>query len=708
MDSGRVRRQIWAIPTTTTSTSREHCTPFELPSNGLLTIDQTSVLTLTQNAVFQPECTSQASAASNASTSDSSVIDLRDPFYASTSPQIYAIAAATVISYTLVIMLFITPRTFLLGGTPGSGGFLGGHGMISGASGSTSIVGAGRRPWLQKIAAVTVAISLTIATVDTFKVAGQQYDLGYQDATLLTDEVVGGLEIRIVRVVSDTFLWLAQVQTLIRLFPRHREKVIIKWAGFALIVLDTIFSILDNFDDESPKTRPRSFVDAIPALSYLFELALSLLYAAWVIYYALEKRRFAFLHRKMRNICLVALISLTAVLIPVVFFVLDISKPDVAGWADYMRWVGAAAASVVVWEWVERIEALERDERKDGILGREIFDGDEMLEVTPSSEFNWPRARQEDSGGGGGGLGEAPVRNGWNGVSNIANFVVRPRLPPGYSQHTRAQPNAHGSNRPEAFMSGAMQPLAVSHDLQPAAPAQVASPISRADTTSAASTVYAIHYHPISESTSPTPEGPAALPDNRMEVCEPRTALCVPKMESTALGKDLDRKTKTTSPNVPASPQGNSTDRRRTLPNPFKRRRGSPPVEVSHVYESSQAVATVREQRQPRSIRSLAHSLKFNRRPPRSIAKTSDKVLPVVVVPAQQHRGRNWSPDLLRQDGNESTHRPSRANCTSPQTGPHDNDAIIGGEGTPLTSDSRNDCCSPTHTNRAVLSQRGT
>ena len=34
----------------------------------------------------------------------------------------------------------------------------------------------------------------------------------------------------------------------------------------------------------------------------------------------------------------------------------------------------------MVWEWVERIEALKRDERKDGILGREIFDGDEILD----------------------------------------------------------------------------------------------------------------------------------------------------------------------------------------------------------------------------------------------------------------------------------------------------------------------------------------
>ena len=51
----------------------------------------------------------------------------------------------------------------------------------------------------------------------------------------------------------------------------------------------------------------------------------------------------------MRNICLVAVLSLTSIMVPVVFFVLDISKPNFAGWGDYVRWVGAAAASVAVW-----------------------------------------------------------------------------------------------------------------------------------------------------------------------------------------------------------------------------------------------------------------------------------------------------------------------------------------------------------------------
>ncbi|MCJ1310088.1 pH-response regulator protein palH/rim21 [Agyrium rufum] len=500
-------RQIWATPTATTSASHWHCTPFELPSDGVITYGENAVLTLTRNAIFSPQCTGLAK--SNASEGSGSG---RDPFYASTTPQIYAIAAATVISYTLAIMLFITPRTFFIGGPGGGGGFLGQRGMIGGASGSNSVVGVGSRPWLQKVATVTVAISLTIATVNTFRVAQEQYDLGYENASVLTEEVVGGVELRVIRVISDTFLWLAQVQTLIRLFPRHREKVMIKWFGFGLIILDTLFSILNSFVSNTAKEKPRSFDDAIPALNYLFELAVSLFYAACVIYYALDKRRFAFIHRLMPNICLVAALSLTAVMIPVVFFVLDISKPDVVGWGDYMRWVGAAAASVVVWEWVERIEALEREERKEGILGREIFDEDEVLDVTSAMEVNWtgPRRGGGSPGGGGeSGSGGVLRRIPWPGTTNGNRLTPQNRVQnDGYRNPLRRRLGLTTGNE-SSHANGSIWPTHVSQISQPqnpSIPEPVASPVSRNDTTSAASTMYAVRYHPISASTTPGPE----------------------------------------------------------------------------------------------------------------------------------------------------------------------------------------------------------
>jgi hypothetical protein len=418
------------------------------------------------------------------------------------------LAAATVIAYMLVIMLLITPRTFLYDGAV----VLGRRGFTNGPSGGNSGIGIGGRPWLQKVAAATVAISLTIATADTFAVAKSQYDRGFLDAARLQDLVENGMELKVFRVISDTFLWLAQAQTLIRLFPRQREKIIIKWTAFALISLDVLFSILNNFLFKG-SNRPRSFVDAIPALSYLFQLALSLLYCAWVMYYSLTKKRFAFYHPQMKNQCLIALLSFVSILIPVVFFVLDISKPDVAGWGDYIRWVGAAAASVVVWEWVERIETLERNEKRDGVLGREVFDGDEMLEVTPSSsDSSWGIRRKSrkddekkgdddrdgDDGGGGGGTTTATNGLSWPGVVGITSRY-RPRASRDL-ESGNADQTLDRRRRKKGTRKKVPRPRPA---LWPSRPPVAVTPVSRTDTASAESTVYAVRYHPLSEATPP-------------------------------------------------------------------------------------------------------------------------------------------------------------------------------------------------------------
>jgi hypothetical protein len=125
---------------------------------------------LTRNAQFSALCTGAASSGVNGSNIDNS----------------------TVVAYLLVIIIFITP------GTGGGRAFLGRRGMISG---NASVVGVGRRPWLQKVAALSVAISLTIASADTFKYCQQQYEAGYSDAGALVDKVNAGLEIRVVNVI---------------------------------------------------------------------------------------------------------------------------------------------------------------------------------------------------------------------------------------------------------------------------------------------------------------------------------------------------------------------------------------------------------------------------------------------------------------------------------------------------------------------------
>ncbi|KAJ5367554.1 hypothetical protein N7541_001495 [Penicillium brevicompactum] len=623
-------RQIWANPTTTTTKSyAPGCTPVVLPSDGVVWYNKSFPITLSENAVFEPVCTGSPTDEVHVS----AVLDTRDPFYSSVTPQLYAIGCATVVSYLLVIILLITPRTFYVGGPSGGANFLGRHGMISGSySANSSVVGVGGRPWLQKVAAILVAISLTIATVDSFKVAERQYNYGYSDAEALTDEVIDGLEIRIVRVISSTFLWLAQVQTLIRLFPRHKEKVMIKWAGFALIVLDTTFSILENFWVRKSSNRPRLYDDAIPALSYLFELSLNLLYAAWVIFYSISKHRFAFFHPKMRNICLVALLSLCAILIPVVFFVMDIAKPEIAGWGTYIRWVGSAAASVVVWEWVERIEALERDETKDGILGREVFDGDEMLDVTPSEEVDWPRypSQGNDRGGGNG------ASSGWGGMMGLAHRPLRARA--GLPRGNRNK----GTGAPPYNQNAAAGPRGSNN--RPTPPPAAITPVSRADTTSAASTIYNVRYHPVA---SPTP--PVAMPhmEEEEEIVEDK------EIEGEEHTPSVNENQMSTHEPREESPQIVQADPRwHALLHPFRRRRASLPKEVAFAqageepseHRPSVATGGDGETEPSGTYPRRDHFFSLRNVRPGSGSQQTDGQLQVTVIPARRRGQHTWSP----------------------------------------------------------------
>ena len=495
--------------------------------------------------------------------------------------------------------------------------------MISGAYGSNSVIGIGSRPWLQKLAALTVVVSLTIVTADTFKWAHKQYNAGYQDAMELTDKVISGLEVRVVRTISETCLWLAQAQTLIRLFPRHKEKLMIKWIAFGLIILELIFSVLNHFLVEGSTNRPKRFVNAMPALNYLFALTLNLCYGGFIVYYALQKRRFAFYHPHMRNMPLVALLSLTAVMIPVVFFVLDLSKPDVAGWGSYVRWVGAAAASVVVWEWVERIEALERDEKKDGILGREIFDGDEMLEATPCSDVSWPSSRpkpddRRTSVGSSGGRS-----SGWIQLKARARRL-------GTARHLQRQPShsdaGTGNNVAQNLGSLALGGHPTNHHSHIAAPPPVASPVSRADTTSAASTIYMVRNHPISEPTPPIRED--TEPDTESH-----------NQQQQQLDEALE-------PIPPKAENTDATSRRRKLmeslqrvPNPFRRQRETPPPEIVRALaENGQDPGTLRGKK-------INHIGLLERLHLKQTLRVAEDIKPVI-VPAQPPRRRSSAEDL--------------------------------------------------------------
>jgi hypothetical protein len=645
-------RQIWTDPVLSAQ-----CKRYQLPFAGEIYSYNNSYANVTcqvdADSLYVPFCSSAPNPSINLN--DSIPLRLGDPFVASTVPQIFVLGATLVIAWSLVIILLITPRTSFVLGT---GLNRLGRSVLSN-SGSPTVISVGGRPWLQKWAAFTVGISLFLATLRSFDAIELQYELGYENAQDITDQIANSTEIKIVRVISTTSLWLAQVQTLIRLFPRHREKVLIKWVGFGLIILDTIFAVLNGWSQTGNSTpSPRKYTEAVPALAYLFELALSLLYAAWVVYYSFVKRRYAFYHPKMGNICVVALLSYASIAIPVIFFVMDISKPELASWGDYVRWVGAAAASVVVWEWVERIEALEREERKDGILGREIFDGDDMLRRSPGTDFRWPRSRLFSKG-------RTGTSGGWSSSrSNIRDSTSQPTRTRSSGQSsdiplenirehsTATSTTLHRNSDPRARRNPQVSPPPITE-----------SPVSRSDTTSANSTIYAVVHHPVSTSASP------AQPDTGLEPITSTTPLApeqtLPKTQSRVNQSDA---ADAIDSDLTTDNQQSRTNRFVSVANPFKRRRQSPPPEVSRSAVDASGRPSAARWNSGRSSRNF---LRLRRH-----VQVPATELPIIVVPAQPN-GSVWSPspDIIFDNTDEIGHETTSQNVSFsiPQMRPSSN-----------------------------------
>jgi len=120
--------------------------------------------------------------------------------------------------------------------------------------------------------------------------------------------------------------------------------------------------------------------------------------------------------------------------------------------------------------------------------------------VTPSSEFNWSqRLRRNDDSNAGGGTTTGANGASWPGITGIASRY-RPRNP------EDSEASGHRSNHGHLVRTFDRSVAIQQAPLWPARPQAVATPISRTDTASAESTVYAVRYHPVSESTPPIAE----------------------------------------------------------------------------------------------------------------------------------------------------------------------------------------------------------
>ena len=306
---------------------------------------------------------------------------------------------------------------------------------------------------------------------------------------------------------------------------------------------------------------------------------------------------------------------------------------------------------------------MERDEKKDGILGREIFDGDDMLDTTPSDEVVWSpgrRTRERLRRAGAGTDGDGPGGNATSalehGFSSIA-ARLRGRQQPAphhfplgrahsHLTETTAEHNNQTANGHNGMIAFGNLPKPDDRQRMEASgitpPPLVISPVSRADTSSAASTVYVVRY-----------EDGANVPQPIRRRVDPRGNSAEARAKAQQAAKDPEKEALEDEEPRPNRNRGQNLWQ--SVPNPFKRKRASPPAEVQKAREAADG---------PQRAATPAHN--FSRWDVKNrlgvlAAETGERVrdraagrrqipdFPVTVIPAQPRgSGRTWSPEIVR------------------------------------------------------------
>ncbi|ODQ77083.1 hypothetical protein BABINDRAFT_163818 [Babjeviella inositovora NRRL Y-12698] len=206
----------------------------------------------------------------------------------------------------------------------------------------------------------------------------EQHNLGYLSSDMLVDFYSSNIALSVIDLISVVLLQISQVQIVMRLFNRQKDKRIAFFAGVTLSLCSQVIWAVSQFGDGSETT-----LVILPAFIYLLRIAMSILYLGLVMVYIFLKRQFVF----QKSLALLTVVVFIVVNLSIVLFVSDMANFWVSSLSEIFNVACYVASIVIPWEWINLINSLEKVKEKDGILGREIYE-EEMVADEMSHNYN--------------------------------------------------------------------------------------------------------------------------------------------------------------------------------------------------------------------------------------------------------------------------------------------------------------------------------
>ena len=239
-----------------------------------------------------------------------------------------------------------------------------------------------QRPLFLKLAALVAVVCMSVSTSIAINEIEIQYASGYTDGGELQNYLSSSRENLVLIALSSVFLLLAQVQTIIRLFNRRKEKKIIAWVGGVFAGSSGVFNLINIFASPNPSQRTNSS-DALVVFAYLFSIATAIIYDSCIWVYTIMKLNVVF---KLDTIALTVICHISS-FAPIVLFVLDLANFDVDGWSTLFNLVCLLCSTVSAWSWINKIEDIEKTLEFNSVLGKQIY-AEDMDRKSPKNVYD--------------------------------------------------------------------------------------------------------------------------------------------------------------------------------------------------------------------------------------------------------------------------------------------------------------------------------
>lgn len=228
--------------------------------------------------------------------------------------------------------------------------------------------------WLLKTSTLLSTVYILVVVIKSIVILhGQQRD-GYLHGTKLLDGINSYKPINIIDLIVVFLLQINQVQIIMRIFQRQKDKRMTFFVGLiASLTSQVIWGVAQfyNFDRNSEAG------DILPAFIYLVRIAMALCYAAIITVFVISKIQVILANKK---IWLLTLLTSILIYSPVAFFIADVSNAFVYELSEIFSVVNYVIGVVIPWEWCNKFNLIMKAKEKEGVLGRRFYE-DELYEL---------------------------------------------------------------------------------------------------------------------------------------------------------------------------------------------------------------------------------------------------------------------------------------------------------------------------------------